>query len=136
MKKLSSINYSAVAFNIGMLLLRLCFGGILLFKHGMMKLQNFDMMQGQFYSFLGIGAKTSLVLAIFAEVFCSLFVIIGLFTRITVIPIIITMLVAIFGAEAGKPLLESELAILYLCAFLTLLLCGPGKVSVDGMMSK
>jgi putative oxidoreductase len=136
MKKLSSIAYSSAAFNIAMLLLRLCFGGILLFKHGLMKLQNFDSIQNQFYNFMGIGTKTSLALAIFAEVFCALFVVIGLFTRITLIPIIITMLVAIFGDGAGKPILESELAIIYLCAFFTLLLCGPGKISVDGMMNK
>ena len=80
--------------------------------------------------------KTSLVLSIFAEVLCALFVVLGLFTRFATIPLIITMLVAIFGANTGKPLLESELALLYLGAFVTLLFCGPGKLSVDGMINK
>ena len=136
MKRIASTNYSATAFNISMLLLRLCFGGLLLVKHGIVKLQNFNMMQAQFYSFMGMGPKFSLILCICAEVFCSLFVIIGLFTRISVIPIIITLLVAIFGADAGKPFLESELGVLYLLPFLVILFCGPGRVSVDGLMSK
>ena len=139
MKKLASTNYSATAFNVSMFLLRVCFGGILLFKHGMDKLQNFQKYESGFYNFLGMGTKTSLTLAIFAEVFCSLFVIIGLFTRLTVIPLIIMFLVIIFGANSGMPFLNSagsELSVLYLCIFLAILFCGPGKISVDGMMSK
>jgi len=46
------------------------------------------------------------------------------------------MLVVIFGANGAKPMSESELAILFLGAFITLLFCGPGKVSVDGMINK
>jgi putative oxidoreductase len=136
MKKLTSINYSAFAFNFAMLLLRICFGGILLFVHGLEKLQNFTAISGKFYNFLGIGSKTSLALAVFAEVFCSLFVVIGLFTRITVIPIIITLSVAFFGADAAQPFADSNMALLFLCPFLVILLCGPGKISVDGMMNK
>ncbi len=135
MNRLNSINYSALAFNVSMLVLRLAFGGLLL-SHGIGKLQNFNIIQEHFYNFLGMGTKATLILAIFAEVFCSLFVMIGLFTRLSVLPIIITMLVAIFGAYAGKPFLEAELPMLYLFAFLVILMCGPGKGSIDGMMNK
>jgi putative oxidoreductase len=38
----------------------------------------------EFINFFGIGEKTSLILAVFAEVLCSLFVLMGLFTRFTV----------------------------------------------------
>jgi putative oxidoreductase len=80
--------------------------------------------------------KASLALTIFAEVLCALFIVLGLFTRLAIIPLIITMLVAIFGAGAGKPLIEAELALLYLAAFVTLLCCGPGKISIDAMINK
>jgi hypothetical protein len=46
------------------------------------------------------------------------------------------MLVAIFGFNAGKPLAVTEAGWLYLAAYGVILLCGPGKVSVDGMMGK
>ena len=99
-------------------------------------MQNFNARVVGFHSFLGLGSKISLILAIFAEVFCALFVVIGLFTRLSVIPLIITMVVAIFSANANRPILDSELAILYLTAFLTLLFCGPGRISIDGMIKQ
>lgn len=84
---------------------------------------------------MGMGSEFSLILAIFAEVFCGIFIILGLFTRFAVLPLIITMLVVVFGANAGKTFPESELALLYLSIFLLLLFCGPGKVSVDNMIN-
>jgi putative oxidoreductase len=119
-----------------MLLLRLSFGGLMLFNHGLNKLMKFATLQNEFYNFLGIGSRTSLLLNLFAEIFCSLLVVLGLFTRVAVIPLIIAMLVVIFSVDAKKPFLESELAILFFTAFVTLLLCGPGKISIDGMMDK
>ncbi len=136
MKRILSIKYGSGAFNFSMLLLRVFSGIFMLVNHGYLKMMNFSDMQTKFYSFLGMGSKASLVLAIFAEVFCALFIILGLFTRLAAIPLVITMLVAIFGAGANKPLLEMEQAFLYLGVFLTLLFCGPGKLSIDGMINK
>ena len=136
MKKILSINYSSAAFNFCMLFIRISFGALLLVKHGLPKLMKFATMQNDFYNFMGLGPKFSLILTLFAEVFCSLFIIIGLFTRLTVLPLIIAMLVAIFGVDKGQSFTESELAIVYLTAFITLLFCGPGRISVDGMMNK
>lgn len=138
MKRFSftSISYSTTSFNIAMLLLRISFGVILMVSHGFAKLRHFDQLQSTFYSFMGMGPKASLILALFAEVFCSLLIVLGLFTRWACIPLIITMLVVIYGANAGKDFLDSELAIAYLVAFVTLILCGPGSISVDGMISK
>lgn len=119
-----------------MLLIRIAFGGLLLVNHGMEKLMKFAELQGHFYNFLGLGSKASLILTIFAEVFCSLFIILGLFTRLTVIPLIILMLVAVFGVHASQPFAQAELAVVYGVAFLVLLFCGPGRISVDGMMKK
>lgn len=95
---------------------------------------DFSALQAHFYSFMGIGPRFSLILTIFAEVFCSLFVILGLFTRLTVIPPIIVMLVAIFSIHANQPFAQAELAVVYGSAFLAILFCGPGKISVDGMI--
>jgi putative oxidoreductase len=136
MKRILSVKYSAAAFNFSMLLLRIVFGLLIIIKHGYFKLENFSTIQNNFYNFLGLGMKTSLVLSIFAEVLCALFVVLGLFTRFAAIPLVITMIVAIFGANTDKPLLESELALLYLGAFTTLLFCGPGKISIDKMINK
>lgn len=133
MKRLLSIQYSDGMFNFSMLLLRLAFGGLMLLNHGMDKLMHFAARESNFYNFMGMGSRASLVLAIFAEVFCSLFIILGLFTRFAAIPLLVTMLIAIFVAHAGQ-FVKAEMAVLYCTAFFVLLFCGPGKVSVDGMM--
>ena len=125
MKRFSftSISYSSAAFNIAMLLLRVCFGAVLMVKHGFTKVMNFATLEHTFYNFMGFGPKFSLILILFAEIFCSLMIVLGLFTRWACIPIIIAMLIVIFGNDAGKDLLDSELALFYLTAFVTLLFC-------------
>ena len=134
MKRLLSIQYSEGSFNFCMLLIRIAFGALLLVNHGMDKLMHFAAYANHFYSFMGLGSRTCLVLVLFAEVFCSLFIILGLFTRFAAIPLVIMMLVAVFGKHANEAFANSELAIIYGSAFITLLFCGPGKISVDGMM--
>ncbi|HRH60700.1 MAG TPA: DoxX family protein [Chitinophagaceae bacterium] len=136
MKRLLSVNYSDAVFNVAVLLLRLGSGLLLITNHGMYKLTHFSEMQNKFYNFMGLGSGVSLMLALFAETICSLFIILGLFTRIAALPLVITMCVVIFGANAGKAFGDSEMAILYLISFAFLLLCGPGKISVDAMINK
>ncbi len=135
MKKLLSTKYSAGAFNTAMLLLRLGFG-ILMIMHGYQKLVNFGSLQHSFMNFMGLGSTLSLALVVFAEFFCSLFVILGLFTRAATIPLIIAMLVVIFKVNNGEVFLKAENAPLYLVGYLVLLLLGPGKISVDSMTGK
>ena len=133
MKKLLSIKYSASAFNFAILLLRLVFG-ILIMNHGYDKLIHFGDKHNTFMNFLGIGSTLSLALVIFAEFFCGLFVILGLFTRLSVIPIIIVLAVAVFKAHHGAVFGDGQPATLYLTAFTVLLFVGPGRVSVDSMI--
>lgn len=135
MKKISSIKYGASAFNFALLLLRVG-AGILLLAHGYDKLVHFENFRSQFLNFMGLGSRVSLSLTIFAEFFCSIFVILGLFTRLAVIPIIVVMCVATFMVFQGHVFGKGELPALYLLVFLTILLVGPGRVSVDGAISK
>jgi putative oxidoreductase len=133
MKRLTSINYSNTAFNIGMLLLRVTSGALIL-VHGYDKLVKFGQMKSQFIDFMGIGSSLSLSLTIFAEFFCAIFLIVGLFTRLAVIPLIINMSVALIMAHNSDVFGEGEKATLFLVAFVTILFNGPGKISVDGMI--
>jgi putative oxidoreductase len=135
MKKLMSIQYKPFAFNTSMLLLRLALG-ILMMAHGYDKLIHLNEYKTDFLNFLGIGSTGSLLLVIFAEFFCALFIVIGLFTRIVAIPLIITMGVVVFQVNNIDFFGKAELGALYLAGYLVLLLCGPGKVSVDGIAGK
>jgi len=135
MKKLLSTKYSAGAFSAAMLILRLGFG-ILMMAHGYNKLIHFGDMQHKFMNFMGMGSTMSLALVVFAEFFCSLFLIIGLFTRLAAIPLIIATCVMVFKAHNGDVFGDGETAALYLTGYLVLLFVGPGRVSVDSMIGK
>lgn len=135
MKKLISTKYSAGAFNAAMLLLRLGLG-ILMMNHGYQKLIHFSEYQAKFMNFLGMGSTMSLALVVFAEFFCAMFIILGLFTRLAAIPIIVTMCVALFQVHHAAFFGKGEMDALYLTGFLVLLLVGPGKISVDGLTGK
>ncbi|MES2892157.1 MAG: DoxX family protein [Bacteroidota bacterium] len=135
MKKLLSTKYSAGAFNAAMLVLRLGVG-VLMMNHGYDKLVHFGSRHNKFMNFLGMGSSISLALVIFAEFFCSLFIILGLFTRLAVIPLIIVMGVALFKAHNAQFFGDGEMAAVYLAGYITLLLLGPGRVSVDSMVGK
>jgi putative oxidoreductase len=138
MRKLLSTKYSAGAFNAAILILRLSVG-IIMMKHGYDKLVNFEKtLNGppQFMNFLGLGSNVSLILLIFAEFFCSLFLILGLFTRLACIPLIIATCVMIFMVHNGEVLGQAQTPALFLTGYIVLLFVGPGRVSVDSMISK
>ena len=72
----------------------------------------------------------SLMVSIFAELCCSVFLIVGLLVRITVLPMIAAMAVAFFDVhDAMMP--EGELALIYLVLFIILYAAGPGRYSMD-----
>jgi putative oxidoreductase len=135
MNRFLSTKYSAGAFNFGMLVLRVV-TGILLMSHGYSKLVQFSSLRFKFMNFMNIGSTASLSLIIFAEFFCGLLLILGLFTRFACIPIIIGMSVVVFIAAHGHIFAEGEKGAFYLAATITLLFLGPGKISVDGMIGK
>src|SRR5215213_8491832 len=100
MKKLLSTKYSAAAFNIAMLILRAGLTGLML-PHGYDKLVHFAKYKEDFMNFLGMGPTFSLTLVIFSEFFCSLFLLVGLFSRLFVIPLLIGLFVALCKARQG-----------------------------------
>ena len=130
-----STNYSAGVFNAAMLLLRLC-AGVLLMNHGYGKLTDFSGTASHMPHLFGMSGSVTAALVIFAEFFCSLFVILGLFTRLAALVIVINMGYIVIVTLKWDVFGHGESAALYLGAFLVLLLLGPGKVSVDGMTGK
>lgn len=108
----------------------------MLINHGTGKIHKLYDDPIKFMDFLGMGATMSLWLVVFAEAVCAGLIIIGFVTRFAVIPLIITMLVALFVANSGEPFSEVELPVIYLMAYIILLITGPGKYSVDHSIAK
>ena len=136
MKKLFSTRVSENALAFALLVLRVGAGSLMLMKHGLDKLMHFSQKAGGFADPFGIGSTASLSLAVFAEFFCAVFIILGLFTRLATIPLIIAMSVALFVAHQGDFFGKGELAGLFFIVFVTLLFTGPGKVSLDRLIAK
>jgi len=116
-------------------MLRLALGGLMI-PHGYNKLINFASMSSKFADPFHIGSSVSLGLAIFSEFFCAVFIVLGLFTRLACIPLILNMAVAVFYAHKGDFTNTGEKATLYLLCFIALLFTGPGKVSMDRFIGK
>jgi putative oxidoreductase len=111
------------------------FFGVLFFTHGLDKLMNFNSIVGTYPDVLGFGSYMTLMVSIFCEFCCSLFLIAGLLVRIMTVPMIISMGVAFFDVhDAMMP--EGELALIYFIVFIILFLTGPGKYSVDYLIDK
>ena len=135
MRALYSSKYSAGAVNTALFILRVG-AGILIMKHGYDKLTHFNTMQDKFMNFLHMGSTVSLVFVIFAEFFCAILLILGLFTRLACVPLIIDMCVAFFIVQNADFFGKGEHEVLFLISFVTILFTGPGRISVDGMMGK
>ena len=120
-----------IATDLGLLFLRLASGGMMAYSHGWGKLQKMLGGDMSFADPIGMGEEASLVLTVFAEFVCGILVALGLFTRAALIPLIITMVVAVFIIHAEDPFSKQEFGLLYLVPYLTLFLAGPGKLSLD-----
>ncbi|MDO1514521.1 DoxX family protein [Maribacter confluentis] len=116
--------------DVGLAFFRIAVSAMML-THGLPKFQKLISGNFEFGDPIGIGAAPSLFLAVIGEFICPLLIIIGFKTRLSAIPAAITMAVAAFIAHGADPFGTKEKALLYLVAFITLVLVGPGKYSID-----
>ena len=133
-----------ISTDMALLVGRIGFGGSMLIAHGWPKLHNFSTVTEKFPSLFGMSSSTCLGLAVFAEFFCAILLILGLGTRFALSQLIITMAVGmhfhmnvlkqqLFDAP-GKP--SAELAFIYLLAFIVLMILGSGRISLDAVIAE
>ena len=119
--------------SLGLLILRVA-AGVLMMTHGWSKIQNFEGMVQSGFDPVGMGATLSVVMLIGAEFIAALFIVLGLLTRLSAVPLIVAMSVAAFVAHASDPLQVKELSLIYLTIFATLMITGAGKYSLDSIL--
>ncbi len=128
----------------GLFFLRASVGLMMLFGHGIPKIQNFAQYKDVFYvpDFLPSSlAPVSLMAAIGAEVVAALFLVFGLMTRPAAFIFGFAMVVAAFGRHAADPWFSSggaakEMALMYLIPAIAIVLTGAGKWSADAAIWK
>jgi putative oxidoreductase len=136
MKKIFSVTNRTKTTGIALLIARVGIAALML-THGIPKLMM--LLSGgpvQFPPVLGMSAEMSLGLAVFAEVFCSLFLLGGFATRLAVLPLIITMLVAVVFIHALDPISVKEPALQYLLVYVVLFFAGSGRYSIDFLLQR
>lgn len=136
----------SINLSLGLLLIRLIIG-ILMAFYGYEKLMHFEELAASDFwaknvSFLGMTGKFPLVLTIFAEFFCSLLLIFGLFTRLALVPLMICMGYIIVSVmqfsviNSGDNGMEINTAFVYFIIYLALFFTGAGNYSLDYQISK
>lgn len=125
--------------DLGLLLARVIFGGMMAVGHGWPKLMGFAEKKDSFPDPLGIGSTLSLSSAIANELVLGALLVLGFGTRLISIPLAFTMFVACFIVSAKAPFFftgqgpAQEVAFLYMMAYIMLALTGPGQFSLDAV---
>ena len=130
--------------NMARLFLRL-FVGVMFMQFGIRHLVNFNELCADFPTVLGISSEASLILMIIIELVCSFLIMAGFLTRLATIPPIIAMIAAeyyilhdllphslIHGLTWDQ---RGYLPIMFIGIYLFILLAGPGKISLDYLVS-
>jgi putative oxidoreductase len=135
------IHVPGILNSLGLLILRLGFGGMMAFGHGLPKLLNAAEMQSKIADPLNlIPSPYAFYCLVGAEFFCALLVGVGLLTRFGALAVAYAMGVAAFVAHAKDPIFMTgngasmEPALVYLIAFVAIVFTGPGSFSLDRLL--
>lgn len=133
-KKIFAPGNDSTLTSFALLILRLWLGLGMLFIHGLDKVNHFSTYATQFPDPIGLGVKPGLALVAFAETVGGLLLALGLLARFGALTLVIDMGVAfvmVHKMAVGMAPHSGELAFIYLAGYVTLLIAGPGKFSVD-----
>jgi putative oxidoreductase len=136
-RSLLTLSTIPTANDFGLLVLRVWLGGSMAALHGLGKLQRLQS-GGAFMDPFGLGSTASLGLSTSAELLAAVLLVFGLASRwtaaLTAVNMVVAFALAHGGALTGDQ--SGELAFVYLAGFVTLLLTGPGRYSVDHAMTR
>lgn len=117
--------------DLGLLFLRLSGALFLLKVHGLPKLLDYSHQVQSIEDPFHLGANLTLILAIFAEVICPLFIAVGLLARLACLPILFLLGVALWVVHPEWSLEQGQFGWLLLIIFSTLVIAGPGRFALN-----
>jgi putative oxidoreductase len=116
-------------------ILRVFFSAFMM-THGYPKLMKIVNGNTKFANPIGLGSEISLYLTVFSEFFAPLLIIIGYKTRFFSFFPAFTMVIAAFVIHGDDPFKKMEMALLFLVAYIVIMISGPGKISIDYFKSR
>ncbi len=117
--------------DIAILIYRVLLSVSMINTHGMKKLLHMEETIAHIPDPTGIGGEASYVIAIIANVIGPIFVILGLTTRLAILPILSVTLMGLFVVHVADPWPVKDVPLMYSLAYLFLFFIGPGKYSLD-----
>lgn len=121
--------------DIGLLFLRVSAAVFLMVVHGLPKLLDFHAQLSLIEDPFHLGASLTLSLAIFAELVCPIFIAAGLFVRLSCLPIIVVLLVALVVVHPQWSLEEGQFGWLLLIIFTAVFMTGPGRLALNARLN-
>lgn len=126
--------------NLSRLFLRL-FTGVMFLQLGVRQITHIES-----FTTTAMGAvdQSTIVAIMVIEIVCAVFIILGLFTRLTLLPSIAVMIYAecilskpsvLGGVDQQMFFFEPGYPVMFLGIFVFMLLAGPGKISLDYLIS-
>ena len=109
---------------------------LMMLSHGLPKALDYDTLVQTFPDPLNVGTEMSAMLILFAEVGCSILLLIGVFGRFASATLFIAMMVAAFVHHFNDPWATRELSLLYAAVYASLTFTGPGSLSIDGWLAR
>ncbi len=135
-QKTIATKYTDTQLGIGLLFLRVFGAFALLRTHGLPKLLDIEGTMAHIPDPLGLGPVFSTYYAIFANVFCAILIILGLFTRWAAFAIILITLSGLFIVHIADPAKVQDTPLIYSIVFITLVILGSGKYSLDAVLAE
>ena len=121
--------------DLGLLFLRVAGAILLLHVHGIPKILHFQSELQKIEDPLHLGHGPTLVLAIFAEVVCPIFNLLGFRARLASFPIVFLLLVSMILVHPEWTIAEGQFGWLLFIVFGTIGLAGLGRHSLDAKRS-
>ncbi len=121
--------------NIALLFFRVIVSLELIIVHGLKKLGIGVTIPEIVPNPLGLPETVNFIFATAANILFPVCIIFGLFTRLSTLPVLAVTLTGYFIVHGGDSLIERDIPFMYSLSFLLLLLLGPGKYSLDKILS-
>ncbi|WP_175922822.1 DoxX family protein [Burkholderia latens] len=127
---------SSHATDLGLLFLRVSASVLLIVVHGLPKVLHYASEAAAIEDPFHLGRTLSILFAIFAEVVCPVFMIVGVYPRLAALPVMTVTLVALVFVHPDWPLRDAQFAWMLLILFGTIAIAGAGRYALPSIVHR